>query len=653
MHKFVLALACLCCVGHGHRLQKANTDAEAQQRSKVTPLSKLALLLVASSPVAGFRPLPGSLPLAKSSYMSARPMVPAPGWNQQRTKVPALRMHANAGGMSNAPNDAKRWWTRQRPQVLTMSMKDDSFGDGMEDDFPSDVDPEDARDRIHHRRRSPAQQEELPSMGAEIQGQEVAPIDVKLRDKVFKLVESIAKPLQYVAQDSTRVRYTIPMITRVGYFLSQGVTLSAVGYDRDPDAAKTPIGLNPTAVIGALQDALLADDVDTLAEPEAELADKLAKEASNDELQRILFAKNFASIFALLKKDLKNIEDGEYKLPYDMEPVGGAGGGVIKKRQWNPLAVAKQALQYVRDRQEVIDRRQRKDGFEVRKTWSSKMYPKYYLQNFHYQTDGWLSSKSARLYDYQVESLFLGTADAMRRQVLPELRRHLAVRGRTQEKVKLLDAATGTGRFASFVLDNHPNLDTTVLDLSPFYLQEARTLLKRFPQVEYMQAAAEDIPAEDETYDAVTCVYLFHELPYQIRKLALREFFRVLKPGGKLFFVDSAQKGEVPYDSALEGFTSIAHEPYYLDYSEMDLSGTMKEVGFQVESSKVHWVSKSMVAVKPNPEEDAEWAADLQEGIDATDSLVRNSAEYVQFVEKLNPVTERERVLAVQPLQMA
>ena len=36
------------------------------------------------------------------------------------------------------------------------------------------------------------------------------------------------------------------------------------------------------------------------------------------------------------------------------------------------------------------------------------LYPAYYLQNFHYQTDGWMSAESARLYDFQVETVFLG-----------------------------------------------------------------------------------------------------------------------------------------------------------------------------------------------------------------------------------------------------
>ncbi|MGD1704392.1 ubiquinone biosynthesis protein UbiE [Dapis sp. BLCC M229] len=52
----------------------------------------------------------------------------------------------------------------------------------------------------------------------------------------------------------------------------------------------------------------------------------------------------------------------------------------------------------------------------------TKDYPTYYLQNFHYQTDGYLSKMSANLYDLQVELLFNGTADAMRRRILAPLK---------------------------------------------------------------------------------------------------------------------------------------------------------------------------------------------------------------------------------------
>ena len=70
--------------------------------------------------------------------------------------------------------------------------------------------------------------------------------------------------------------------------------------------------------------------------------------------------------------------------------------------------------------------------------------------------------------------------------------------------------------------DNYPHADLTVLDLSPYYLQEARANMrywadKRAPKAggadvlggpdgtgtSYLQAAAEDIPQPDASFDVV------------------------------------------------------------------------------------------------------------------------------------------------------
>ena len=48
----------------------------------------------------------------------------------------------------------------------------------------------------------------------------------------------------------------------------------------------------------------------------------------------------------------------------------------------------------------------------------SSMYPRFYQNDFHFQTDGWFSSNSARCYDASTEALFMGRQDAMQRTTL-------------------------------------------------------------------------------------------------------------------------------------------------------------------------------------------------------------------------------------------
>ena len=59
---------------------------------------------------------------------------------------------------------------------------------------------------------------------------------------------------------------------------------------------------------------------------------------------------------------------------------------------------------------------------DLPKKVDKKLYPDYYLQNFHHQTDGYLSDHSAGIYDIQVEILFNGSADAMRRRIIKPLK---------------------------------------------------------------------------------------------------------------------------------------------------------------------------------------------------------------------------------------
>ena len=56
------------------------------------------------------------------------------------------------------------------------------------------------------------------------------------------------------------------------------------------------------------------------------------------------------------------------------------------------------------------DRRRKQNYKDLPKNIENENYPKYYLRNFHHQTDGYLSDFSASIYDLQVEILFNGSA---------------------------------------------------------------------------------------------------------------------------------------------------------------------------------------------------------------------------------------------------
>ncbi len=224
-------------------------------------------------------------------------------------------------------------------------------------------------------------------------------------------------------------------------------------------------------------------------------------------------------------------------------------------------------------------------------------YPPYFRRNFHWQSDGYLSCRSAELYDLTVELLFAGTADVMRRQVIPPVSRVVGDGARSD--VRLLDVACGTGRTLAQIARAHPRLRLYGLDLSPYYLQVARRVLADVADVSLVADNAERLPFRSGYFDVVTSVFLFHELPRPARRAVLAEMHRVLRPGGLLVIVDSAQLGESGELAFFLGrFAAEFHEPFYRDYVRDDLAAAAADAGLRVESVEPHFVSKVVVARK-------------------------------------------------------
>lgn len=285
----------------------------------------------------------------------------------------------------------------------------------------------------------------------------------------------------------------------------------------------------------------------------------------------------------LIERDLRNIDAGYYRLPHDLID--------------NPAAAVRQSLAYFADLPNVNRRRRGEEGPEVA-TEEAERFPDYYRRTFHHQTDGYLSERSARLYDYQVEILFGGAADAMRRQALVPI--HDVLRERRIADCRLIDIACGTGRFLTFVKDNYPRLAVTALDVSPYYLEEARRNLKPWSRVDFVEAAVETAALPAETYDIATCIYLFHELPAGLHAAAASAIAAMLKPGGLFVFLDSLQIGDRPeYDALLESFPFAFHEPYYADYLRQDLAGLFSAAGLTVEQVDLAYLSRVMMLRKP------------------------------------------------------
>ena len=115
-----------------------------------------------------------------------------------------------------------------------------------------------------------------------------------------------------------------------------------------------------------------------------------------------------------------------------------------------------------------------------------------------------------------------------------------------------------------------------------------------------LRGLAEELPLADASVDLITCVYLLHEVPADVRLRIAAEFARVLRPGGRAVIVDSLQHGDRPaWDRLLVGFPKSFHEPFYADYARADLSGLFGAAGLRPAGGEIAFLSKIMVFDKP------------------------------------------------------
>jgi demethylmenaquinone methyltransferase/2-methoxy-6-polyprenyl-1,4-benzoquinol methylase len=103
---------------------------------------------------------------------------------------------------------------------------------------------------------------------------------------------------------------------------------------------------------------------------------------------------------------------------------------------------------------------------------------------------------------------------------------------------RILDIAAGTGTSSMALLAE--GVSVVAADFSNGMLDEGR---KRYPKLEFVFADAMKLPFKDAEFDVVTMSFGLRNV--ENHNTALKEFFRVLKPGGRLVICEFSHVGGV------------------------------------------------------------------------------------------------------------
>jgi ubiquinone/menaquinone biosynthesis C-methylase UbiE len=107
------------------------------------------------------------------------------------------------------------------------------------------------------------------------------------------------------------------------------------------------------------------------------------------------------------------------------------------------------------------------------------------------------------------------------------------LRGEFASHDRLLDVGAGTGILTAQVAPLVAHVTCT--DIAPEMLEKAKAKLADLDHVDYRVEEAAALSFEDDSFDVVLCCNVLHQMADP--DVAVREFHRVLRPGGKLLAI--------------------------------------------------------------------------------------------------------------------
>ncbi|TCP23686.1 demethylmenaquinone methyltransferase/2-methoxy-6-polyprenyl-1,4-benzoquinol methylase [Tenacibaculum skagerrakense] len=122
---------------------------------------------------------------------------------------------------------------------------------------------------------------------------------------------------------------------------------------------------------------------------------------------------------------------------------------------------------------------------------------------------------------------------------------------------KILDIATGTGDLALMMAQLNPD-KIVGLDISPGMLEVGKQKVNKAnlsDKIEMVVGDSENIPFEDNTFDAITVSFGVRN--FENLDKGLTEIYRVLRPGGKFVVLETSNPTKFPFKQGYKFYTNF------------------------------------------------------------------------------------------------
>jgi ubiquinone/menaquinone biosynthesis C-methylase UbiE len=155
---------------------------------------------------------------------------------------------------------------------------------------------------------------------------------------------------------------------------------------------------------------------------------------------------------------------------------------------------------------------------------------------------------------------------------------------------QVLDVGCGPGRLAMVFAERvAPGGSVDGIDASPQMINRATTQArKRGVSANFQLAYAQRLPFADATFDALSCTLALHHVAEDDQLTAVKEMYRVLKPGGRLVIAEFHRSRRHPHP----GPRWLRHSPDDMLDKALGLVNAAGFTGAATSGTNLGWLGK-------------------------------------------------------------
>ncbi|MCP4344693.1 MAG: class I SAM-dependent methyltransferase [Desulfobacterales bacterium] len=163
--------------------------------------------------------------------------------------------------------------------------------------------------------------------------------------------------------------------------------------------------------------------------------------------------------------------------------------------------------------------------------------------------------------------------------------------------LRILDVCCGTGRGCVPFAKSSDTV--TGIDLSPHMLALAEEKINNLQShnISFLQMDATDMNFSDKEFDVIVSSFGLHEFDYDSMISVLKEMYRVLKEGGKLYVADYG-KEDSSLNLIFSVYLKICYPQRVQEFLNYDWDQILSSLGFQFDLIEKYRISRLICATK-------------------------------------------------------